>query len=377
MKEKQNGRFGKCTMGRLSELQTFYRGKRVLITGHTGFKGGWLAFWLHALGAEIVGYALPPPTTPNFFEAVKLNKKIISVLGDIRNREMIGNIFKQHRPEIVFHMAAQTLVKHSYREPVETYETNVMGTVHILEACRTTPSVRAVVNITSDKCYENGNRKKSYVENDPMGGHDPYSSSKGCAELVTQAYIKSYFNPIEISPQHKCSLASGRAGNVIGGGDWADDRLIPDCIRAFAANKPVIIRYPDAIRPWQHVLEPLYGYLLLAQRLYKNGRAFSGGWNFGSNNKDQKTVRWVVERIIGLWGENGSWQIDPNNHPHEAPYLALDCSKARAKLGWFSRWDISNALEKCVAWYKTLSQNKDMSKITLQQITEYEQHLDT
>src|SRR3989338_2204238 len=302
MKEKQNGRFGKCTMGRLSELQTFYRGKRVLITGHTGFKGGWLAFWLHALGAEIVGYALPPSTTPNFFEAVKLNKKIISVLGDIRNREMIGNIFKQHRPEIVFHMAAQTLVKHSYREPVETYETNVMGTVHILEACRTTPSVRAVVNITSDKCYENGNRKKSYVENDPMGGHDPYSSSKGCAELVTQAYIKSYFNPIEISPQHKCSLASGRAGNVIGGGDWADDRLIPDCIRAFAANKPVIIRYPDAIRPWQHVLEPLYGYLLLAQRLYKNGRAFSGGWNFGSNNKDQKTVRWVVERIIGLWG---------------------------------------------------------------------------
>lgn len=357
-------------------FKNFYQHKKILITGHTGFKGGWLAFWLQTLGAEVIGYALPPPTIPNFFDTVKLGEKIISVLGDIRDRKTLENVFKQYQPEIVFHLAAQPLVRYSYREPVETYETNVMGTVHVLEACRTTPSVRAVVNITSDKCYENTDQQRNYKENDSMGGHDPYSSSKGCAELVTQVYIRSYFNPEEVSPTQKCSLASGRAGNVIGGGDFAPDRLIPDCIRALTTGKLIAIRYPDAIRPWQHVLESLYGYLLLAQHLYEGGRAFSGGWNFGPNDEDRKPVREIVEHVISLWEKNGSWQIDPGNHLHEAPYLALDCSKAKAGLGWFPQWDINSALEESVAWYKAFSQNEDMAKITLQQITMYEQQLD-
>lgn len=363
-------------MKHLSTLSTFYRNKRVLITGHTGFKGGWLTFWLHTFGAKIIGYALPPPTIPNFFEAVKLDEKIISVLGDIRDLEKLDGVFKQYQPEIVFHMAAQPLVRYSYQKPVETYGTNVIGTVHVLESCRTTPSVRSVVNITSDKCYENTKQRKSYREDDAMGGHDPYSSSKGCAELVTQAYIRSYFNPEEVLPKQKCSLASGRAGNVIGGGDFAADRLISDCIRAFATRKPIVIRYPDAVRPWQHVLEPLYGYLLLAQHLYEEGRAFSGGWNFGPNDDDRKSVRWIVERIISLWGDNGSWQIDQGNHPHEALYLELDCSKSKKNLKWSPQWDINSALEKSVVWYKAFFQNEDVSKITLQQITHYEQYLD-
>ena len=364
-------------MRHLSALHTFYRGKRVLITGHTGFKGGWLAFWLQTLGAEVIGYALPPSTVPSFFDAVKLNKKINSILGDIRNSELLESVFRQYKPEIVFHLAAQPLVRYSYREPVETYETNVMGTVRVLEACRATPFVRAVVNITSDKCYEDTKQKKSYREDDPMGGYDPYSSSKGCAEIITQAYIRSYFNPEEAPSKQKCSLASARAGNVIGGGDFAPDRLVPDCIRAFEAQKPIVIRYPDAVRPWQHVLEPLYGYLLLAQHLYEGGRTFSGGWNFGPNDEDRKPVQEIVEQIIRLWGEINSWQIDPSNPPYEALYLALDCSKAKKRLVWSPQWDINSALEKTVAWYKAFSQNEDMQRMTLQQISIYEQCLGT
>ena len=364
-------------MGRLSEVKTFYRGKRVLITGHTGFKGGWLAFWLQTFGADVIGYALPPPTLPNFFEAVKLADSMTSLLGDVRDYEKLIKTFTQYQPEIVFHMAAQPLVRYSYREPVETYATNVMGTVYVLEACRATPSLRAVVNITSDKCYEDTKQQKSYREEDAMGGHDPYSSSKGCAELVTRAYIRSYFNPMEVSSQPLCSLASVRAGNVIGGGDFAPDRLIPDCIRSRIAQKPILIRYPDAIRPWQHVLEPLYGYLVLAQRLYEDGRVFSGGWNFGPAIEDHKPVRWVIERLLDLWGDGGSWQPDVDHPLHETLHLILDVSKAREKLGWSPQWNIDNALENAVAWYKAFFQHKNMSRITLEQITQYEQLLNT
>ncbi|MFA5842582.1 MAG: CDP-glucose 4,6-dehydratase [Candidatus Gracilibacteria bacterium] len=362
-------------MKHLSDLHEFYRGKRILITGHTGFKGGWLAFWLHALGAQVIGYSLPPATNPNFSETVELDKKIVSIFGDIRNRKTLEDTFKKHQPEIVFHMAAQALVRPSYRDPVGTYETNVMGTVYVLEACRATPSVRAVVNITSDKCYEN-TQQKSYREEDPMGGHDPYSSSKGCSELVTQAYIRSYFNPEEknsVAPN--LALASGRAGNVIGGGDWAEDRLIPDCIRSLTTQKPIVLRYPAATRPWQHVLDALHGYLLLAQHLYEKGRAFSGGWNFGADDEDQKTVQWVVENLLSLWGSPESWQKDPVPPLHEAPFLALNCSKAKEKLEWSPLWKPEVALEESITWYKAFFEKKIMAEITLQQIISYEKLL--
>ena len=363
-------------MGRLSELQTFYHGKQVLITGHTGFKGGWLAFWLHTLGAEVIGYALPPPTTPNFFEAVKLDQKIISVLGDIRDRAKLKNAFEQHQPEIVFHMAAQPLVRYSYKEPVETYETNVMGTVHVLEACRTTQSVRAIVNITSDKCYENTGKKIGYQEEDKMGGSDPYSSSKGCAELVTRAYLHSYFSPREYA-HHRVALASVRAGNVLGGGDWATDRLIPDCIKALIEKRELIIRYPYAVRPWQHVLDPLYGYLLLAQRLYEEGSLYSGGWNFGPDidDGDTKPVRWIAENLIALWGGDSSGSVDKGNNPPEENFLTLDCAKAQRQLHWRPQWNIERTLENTVRWYRAFFAHNDTYQYTIDQIHSYEKSL--
>ncbi len=358
-------------MEHLSALHTFYRNKRVLITGHTGFKGGWLAFWLHTLGAEVIGYALPPPTTPNFFEAVKLDQKIISVLGDIRDRAKLKNVFEQHQPEIVFHMAAQPLVRYSYKEPVETYETNVMGTVHVLEACRTTQSVRAIVNITSDKCYENTGKKIGYQEEDKMGGSDPYSSSKGCAELVTRAYLHSYFSPREYA-HHRVALASVRAGNVLGGGDWATDRLIPDCIKAMSDKRNIVIRYPDAVRPWQHVLDPLCGYLLLAKHLYENQGQYSGGWNFGPNLEDAKPVRWIVEKLIALWGRDSSWSVDKGNNPPEADFLTLNCTKAQRQLPWRPQWNIEHTLENTIHWYRAFLDHNDMYQYTIDQIHSYE-----
>lgn len=348
-----------------------YRNRRVLITGHTGFKGPWLSIWLSELGAKVLGYALRPSTTPSLFEICDLEKKVTSIISDIRNFKMLKDVVKKYQPEIVFHMAAQSLVRHSYKEPAETYETNVMGTVNLLEACRLTSSVRVIVNVTSDKCYETRKQDWGYKENDPMGGYDPYSSSKGCAELVTNAYSKSFFNPDNYK-EHSVSLASVRAGNVIGGGDWAQDRLIPDCIKAIMANKLIIVRYPDAVRPWQHVLEPLYGYLLLAQRLYQDGPVFAGGWNFGPN-EDAKPVRWLVESMAKMWGKNLSWTIDTGDKPYEANYLKLDCSKAKSKLGWYPQWDLKLALEKTVEWYKAYINNEDMIKVIRDQIHSYEE----
>jgi len=352
------------------DFKQFYKAKRVLITGNTGFMGSWLSIWLSELGADVIGYAKEPPTSPNLFEICGLEKRINSVTGDIRNGKVLRDIFERHQPEIVFHLAAQSLVRYSYEEPVETYETNVIGTVNLLEACRYTKSVRAIVNVTSDKCYENQEWVWGYRETDPIGGYDPYSSSKGCSELVTNAYLKSFFNPKDYR-EHGVSLATARAGNVIGGGDWAEDRLIPDCMKALLENRPILVRYPDAVRPWQHVLEPLSGYLLLTRRLYEDGPTFTGAWNFGPDD-DVKPVRWVVKRMIEMWGGNTDWKIDQGDHPYESHYLKLDCSKAKSKLGWYPQWDLKLSLEKTIEWYKAYYNHEDMVNMTIDQIQSYE-----
>jgi len=350
----------------------FWRGKRVLLTGHTGFKGGWLSLWLQEAGAEVTGLALPAPTTPSLFEVARVGVGMNSVLGDIRDLEQVRAVFASNRPEIVFHLAAQPLVRYSYSAPVETYATNVMGTVHVLEAARQISGVRAIVNITSDKCYENREWPWGYRENDPMGGYDPYSNSKGCAELVAAAYRSSYFNPAEHA-RHGVALATVRAGNVIGGGDWAADRLIPDILRAIEAGVPVNIRSPRAIRPWQHVLEPLDGYLSLAEKLYSEGCAYAEGWNFGPADDDAKPVQWIVEHLTRAWGEGASWQLDTQPQPHEAHYLKLDCSKARLQLGWQPRWNLAHALQSIIDWHKAARQHADMRAVCLSQIAEYAQ----
>jgi len=348
----------------------FWTGKRVFITGHTGFKGSWLSLWLQKLGADVTGYALSPPTTPNLFEAARVADGMHSVIDDIRNVERLVAAMRQAAPEIVIHMAAQPLVRHSYANPVETYSTNVMGTVHLFEAVKQTPGVRAVVNITSDKCYENREWAWGYREDEAMGGYDPYSSSKGCAELITAAYRNSFFAPSRYD-RHRVAIASARAGNVIGGGDWALDRLIPDIMRAIAENTPVIIRNPHAIRPWQHVLEPLSGYLLLAQRLYETGSDHGGAWNFGPHDEDAKPVQWIVEKLAAHWGEGASWVLDTEEHPHEAHYLKLDCSKAKMRLNWHPRWRLANALEHIVSWHKAQRAGADMHEFTMKQIIDY------
>lgn len=349
----------------------FWRGRRVFITGHTGFKGGWLCLWLQAMGAEVVGYALEPPTRPSLFETAQVGAGLAaSHLGDVRDLDHLQKVFQQHRPEIVFHMAAQPLVRLSYAEPVETYATNVMGTVNVLEVVRRTPGVRALVNITTDKCYENREWVWGYRETDPMGGHDPYSSSKGCAELVTAAYRSSFFDSKDFD-RHRVSVSTVRAGNVIGGGDWAGDRLIPDMIRAFTAGEPVLIRSPHAIRPWQHVLEPLMGYLMLAERMFDAGPEFAQGWNFGPSDEDAKPVEWIVQRLAELWGNGATWHLDDGQHPHEASYLKLDCSKARTRLDWHPRWGLAMALGHIVSWYRAFNRGEDMRALTLQQISQY------
>jgi len=349
---------------------TFWRGKRVLMTGHTGFKGSWLSLWLQSMGAQVVGYALAPPTTPSLFDVAEVGKAMASIIGDIRDLEKLRAVFTEHKPEIVIHMAAQPLVRYSYIEPVETYSTNVMGTVNLLEAVRSTPSVKAVVNITSDKCYENREWVWGYRETEAMGGYDPYSSSKGCAELVASAYRNSYFHPDKYQ-QHGVAIASARAGNVIGGGDWAGDRLIPDILRAIMQGTPVNIRSPHAIRPWQHVLEPLAGYLQLAQKLYIDGTAFAEGWNFGPNDEDAKPVQWIVENLTAAWGEGASWKLDGGVHPHEAHYLKLDCSKAKIQLGWQPKWHLDTTLDAIVEWHRAHRDGKDMRTLSLRQIQHY------
>jgi CDP-glucose 4,6-dehydratase len=356
----------------------FWRNKRVFITGHTGFKGSWLSLWLQQLGAKVTGYALTPPTNPNLFDVANVSHGMTSIIGDVRDQASVLQAIKTTQPDIVIHMAAQALLRYSYANPVETYATNVMGSVHVLEAVRQTASVRVVVNVTSDKCYENKEWLWGYREMDPMGGYDPYSNSKGCAELVTAAYRNSFFNPARYS-EHRVALASVRAGNVIGGGDWAMDRLIPDIMRAMEAGALIKIRNPHAIRPWQHVLDPLHGYLLLIEKLYSEGADFAEGWNFGANDEDTKPVQWIVERLIALSSENGgakaAWKLDANPQPHEAHYLKLDCSKAKTHLGWYPRWNLEESLRNVVSWHKNWLQGKDMRNITIRQIESFSQRV--
>lgn len=351
--------------------RSFWAGKRVLMTGHTGFKGSWLSLWLQEMGADVVGYALAPPTNPSLFAVARVGEGMHSIIADIRDLPTLSAAIAEHHPEIVFHLAAQPLVRRSYEQPVETYATNVMGTVHVLEAIRQTAGVRAVVNITTDKCYENREWIWGYRENEPMGGYDPYSNSKGCAELVTAAYRSSFFNPAEHA-KHGVALASARAGNVIGGGDWAKDRLIPDIIGAFLERHPAIIRNPQAIRPWQHVLEPLSGYLMLAERLWNDGPGFAEGWNFGPNAEDAKPVEWIVQRLAGTWSNGVTWSIDSGNHPHEENCLKLDISKAHSKLNWHPRWNLETSLQRIVDWYLAYQRGDNMRELTLDQIAQYQ-----
>jgi CDP-glucose 4,6-dehydratase len=332
----------------------FWAGKRVFLTGHTGFKGGWMALWLQKMGAELTGFALSPPTSPALFDVARVADGMTSIIGDIRDPQALETALVAADPEIVIHMAAQPLVRASYDDPVGTYATNVMGTVHLLEAVRKAASVRACVVVTTDKCYENREWVWGYREDEAMGGYDPYSNSKGCAELVTSAYRRSFF------ADGRTALASGRAGNVIGGGDWADDRLIPDILRAVEKNEPVLIRNPLAIRPWQHVLEPVGGYLVLAQALWDNPQAAAEAWNFGPRDEDARPVQWIVERMCAAWGEGAGWTHDTSVQPHEARYLKLDISKARAGLGWGPRWSLGDALESIVAWHRAWLSGADM-----------------
>jgi CDP-glucose 4,6-dehydratase len=353
----------------------FWRGKRVLLTGHTGFKGSWLSLWLQAMGADLVGYALPPPTDPSLFDKAVVASGMTSVIGDIRDLDALLAVFKRHAPEIVIHMAAQPLVRYSYRNPVETYGVNVMGTVNLLEAVRLTPGVKSVVVVTTDKCYDNKEWPWGYRENEPVGGHDPYSNSKGCAELVSAAYRSSFFPP-ERHADHGVALATARAGNVIGGGDWATDRLIPDILRAFETGQRVDIRHPHAVRPWQHVLEPLRGYLVLARQLFEAGVAYGEAWNFGPVEDDAKPVSWIVSEMAGMWGQEANWGIDAGEHPHEATYLKLDTSKARSRLDWHPVLRLGDALHMITDWSKQSRQGADIRGLTLAQIDSYLKLLD-
>ncbi len=349
----------------------FWNGKRVFLTGHTGFKGGWLSVWLASMGAKVTGYALTPNTTPNFFEVAQVECDLErSHIADIRDLEKLQKAMAGTRPDIVIHMAAQPLVRYSYANPVETYATNVMGTVNVLESIRNLDCVRAAVIVTTDKCYENKEWVWGYRENEPMGGHDPYSNSKGCAELVTSAYRQSYFPPDKYS-KHKVAIASARAGNVIGGGDWSEDRLIPDAIKAFEAKEALMIRNPLATRPWQHVLEPLSGYLVLAQALYQEGAKFDGGWNFGPRDEDSRSVQEVISLLIKNWGSLASWEQDKSEQPHEAHSLKLDCSKANQYLNWAPKWGLEQAIEKITQWQHGFQNQVDMKKLSQEQIKMY------
>jgi CDP-glucose 4,6-dehydratase len=348
----------------------FWRGRRVFVTGHTGFKGSWLALWLKRLGAEVVGYSLPVATEPSLFEVASVGAEIESVMGDVRDLELLCATMQAARPEIVLHLAAQSLVHHGYRHPVETFGTNVMGTVNVLEAARTIPSLRSMVIVTTDKCYENRELPRGYRESDRLGGHDPYSSSKACAELVTSAYRSSYFTGKD---EDHPVIATARGGNAIGGGDWAEDRLIPDLITGFVDGTTVAIRNPTAVRPWQHVLELLSGYLLLAERLAEEGVAYAGGWNFGPNAAEARPVSWVVERIRSVWADGAEWQMDAVEHPHETNFLSLDTTKASDLLDWKPRLRLGTAIEWTVDWYRSHAAGEDPRSLCERQFEMYEE----
>lgn len=354
-------------------FNTVYKGRKVLITGHTGFKGSWLCLLLNKLGAEVYGYALEPPTKPSLYVEAKIDELIVSTIGDIRDYNFLLETLMEIQPEIIIHMAAQPLVMESYRYPRETYEINVMGTVNLFDAARQVKSLKAILNVTTDKCYENKEWHWGYRENEPMGGYDPYSNSKGCSELVTSSFRSSFFNPNDYA-KHGVAVASARAGNVIGGGDWAKDRLIPDFIRSISKGEKVKIRSPYAIRPWQYVLEPLTGYLALCEKLFTKGPAFAEAWNFGPDDSDAQSVEWVSKTICELWGEGAQFEIDTNPQPHEANYLKLDCSKAKAELGWIPKWDIETTLKSIVDWNKSFLNKEDIRLVTENQIERYFAH---
>jgi len=350
---------------------SFWKGRKVFLTGHTGFKGSWLSLWLNALGADVTGYALDPPTEPSLFEQAKVAGDVRSICSDIRDFPQLKSAIAECHPEVVIHMAAQSVVRQGYDNPIETYSSNVMGTVNLLEALRQLDQPCVVVNVTSDKCYENREWAWGYRENDPMGGHDPYSNSKACAELVTAAFRDSFFQK-ENSGRSRIAVASARAGNVVGGGDWTSDQLIPDLMRAFLSGRPCLIRNPAAIRPWQFVLEPLRGYLVLAERLAEDPERFASAWNFGPVETDARPVSWIADELVRTWGNNASWSQDAGMHPREANYLKLDISKTRACLDWNPLLPLSPALDWIVEWYHAFQAGNDLRSLTLMQIERYE-----
>ena len=351
--------------------RSFWRGRKVFLTGHTGFKGSWLTLWLDALGADVTGYSLDPPTDPSLFNQANLASCLRSIRGDIRDFEQLKSAMAECRPDVVLHMAAQSVVRSGYDDPIETYSTNVMGTVHVFEALPQLKLPSVVVNVTSDKCYLNREWAWGYREDEPMGGRDPYSNSKGCAELVTSAYRESFFPPAALD-RHGVALGSARAGNAIGGGDWTANQLIPDLIRAFLAGKPCLIRSPAAIRPWQFVLEPLNGYLTLAEHLAKDAPRFAGGWNFGPAEADARPVSWIADTLVRSWGNGASWTRDAGEHPREANFLKLDASMARSQLDWQPRLPLQQALEWIVEWYSGFQAGADPRFLTRTQIDRYE-----
>lgn len=359
------------TLETLDITQHFWRDKRVFITGHTGFKGSWLSLWLQQLGATVMGYSLPLlPSNPCLFETARVGVGMASLQGDILDLAALQTAIDKFSPDIVFHLAAQSLVKQSYADPIQTYATNVMGTAHLLETIRQTESVQVVVVVTSDKCYDNKEWIWGYRESDPMGGHDPYSSSKGCAELLTAAYRRSFLGAA--AGGERCTaVATVRSGNVIGGGDWSKDRLVPDLLRAFACEESAFIRHPEAVRPWQHVLDPLYGYLLLAETMYREPEKYSSAWNFGPTAVSAQPVAWIADRLAALWGQGASWTSDPMLHPHEATYLQVDSSKAWNQIGWRPRLHLAEALTWIVDWTQAYRTGKDMHDFTNQQIIQF------
>lgn len=353
------------------QFESDWRDRSVFLTGHTGFKGGWLALWLKQLGASIHGYALDPPTTPNLFSAARINHVLASdTRADLADRKALFDALEKSQPQVVFHLAAQPLVRESYRTPIDTFATNVMGTAHVLEAARSVPSIRAVVVVTTDKVYENKESAVAYREHDPLGGHDPYSASKAAAEIVTASYRDSFFSA-DAQARHPASIASARAGNVIGGGDWAADRLVPDCLRAFDKGAPVELRFPNAVRPWQHVLEPLAGYLLLAEQLIANGDRFARAWNFGPDIRDNATVGSVANQIAKIWGDARVITAPSTNNPHEAGLLSLASELAQSSLEWHSRWPLNEALSRTVAWHRAWLKQEDMEAVSCEQIRDY------
>ncbi|MCB0328004.1 MAG: CDP-glucose 4,6-dehydratase [Bdellovibrionales bacterium] len=358
-------------MENLGLIPGFWKGRKVLLTGHTGFKGSWMSLWLSRLGAEVTGYALPPETSPNMFGLVEIEKDLNSVIGDIRDYSSIESAVLHSQPEIIIHMAAQPLVRRSYREPLETLDTNIMGTANLLQAARGAKGLRAVLVVTSDKCYDNKEREQGYREDEPMGGHDPYSVSKGCTELVTAAFRDSFFPPSRFE-EHGVVIASARAGNVFGGGDWSEDRLIPDIVRAIEKKESVEIRHPEAVRPWQFVLEPLYGYLLLAQAMVKRGPSFGEGWNFGPDREDEVAVRTVLSELKGIFGSEFNWKSDEKETPHEAGVLRLNTTKSRNQLEWSPRWNLKKGLEETARWYKAVLANPHAARsLSLELLEKY------